>query len=172
MQFEKAELALPELCPCDMLCSAAGRAHSAGKGCTSVRTQLEPNIVRNFDSLQSLAAYINFPLAITHLFMVRLIQCPANYSWSISASSAFSKCYPWEDFFLKLLKTELREWVHTALSPLADSQRYFPSFFTMIVKSPVLWGTECFLIRVLHLLIYLSFPVGIKNIQGCIRALK
>lgn len=42
----------------------------------------------------------------------------------------------------------------------------------MIVESPFLWGMECFLIRVLNLLIYLSFPVGIKNIQGCIRALK
>lgn len=38
----------------------------------------------------------------------------------------------------------------------------------MIVESTVLWGMEHFLIRVLGLLIYLSFPVGIKNIQGCI----
>lgn len=56
--------------------------------------------------------------------------------------------------------------------PQASSHMLFLSFFTMIVESPVLWGMEYFLIRVFGLLIYLSFPVGIKNIQGCIRALK
>lgn len=82
---------------------------SVRKFWTSLKTQFEQNIVRNYDTLQFFVAYINFLLAITHLLVVRWFQCPSNCSPFPSASSGFHKYYLWD--LKKWLISEVRAWV-------------------------------------------------------------